>query len=261
MKIIDTHTHLNDDKLYSELDLIIQRAKEAGVEYIFNNADSLDSFERIEEISSKYNNCFSVLGIHPEFADESDEYFYNAYKYIKDNKDHIKAIGEIGLDYHYSKDENYINKQKQRFIEQIRLAKELNLPIVIHSRDAAFDTYNIIKEEKPPKIDLHCYSSSWDIAELYLKLNIDFNIGVGGVITFSNSRVLQEVVSNIHIDNILTETDAPYLAPAPYRGSRNEPSYLPLIIKRIAEIKGLDISSCADILYKNGLRFYGLKGN
>lgn len=257
--IIDTHTHFNDDKIYPFVDDFISRAKEKNVVAIFNNGDSLNSFSRILDLEKRYPSfCYAVLGIHPEFASESDEYFTKAYQTIKDNRDFIYAIGEIGLDYHYSKDSEYVAKQKKRFIEQIRLAKQLNLPIVIHSRDADFDTLNIIKQELPPKLDLHCYSGSVEILKEYLKLPIETHIGIGGVCTFKNAKTIKEVVSFAPIEVLLTETDAPYLAPTPFRGQVNESSYLPYIIKEIAELKSQDYDEVEELLYIQGKEFYGI---
>ncbi len=259
MKIIDTHCHLNDEQLFPIVEEVISRAKGAGVKAIFNNADSLPSFNRILELQERFPSfCYSVLGIHPEYAEKDDAYFEEAYRLIQDNRDKISAIGEIGLDYHYSKEPSYVAKQKQRFIEQIRLAKDLHLPIVIHSRDADFDTLNIIKQELPEKIDLHCFSGSVEILKEYLKLPISFHIGVGGVVTFKNSRVLKEVVQYAPESILLTETDAPYLAPTPHRGERNESCYIPLIIEQIAALKAMDINECSDMLYRQGENFYGL---
>ena len=259
MKIIDTHAHYNDQAIYSIIDEAVSRAKEKEVKAIFNNADSFESFQIIMQLQERYPSFFySVLGIHPEFANKNEEYFLNSYKFIKENVDKISAIGEIGLDYHYSKDEEYVKQQKIRFIEQIRLAKELNLPIVVHSRDADFDTLNIIKEELPPKVDLHCFSGSVEILKEYLKLPISFHIGIGGVVTFKNSRVLKEVVQYAPFNILLTETDAPYLAPTPFRGQRNESCYIPYIIEQIAAIKAIDIEKCASLLYEQGKSFYGI---
>lgn len=257
--IIDTHTHFNDDKIYPLVDEFISRAKEKNVVAIFNNGDSLNSFSRILDLSKRFPSfCYAVLGIHPEFANESDDYFTKSYQVIKENLDSIYAIGEIGLDYHYSKDSDYVAKQKYRFIEQIRLAKELNLPIVIHSRDADFDTLNIIKQELPPKLDLHCYSGSVEILKEYLKLPIETHIGIGGVCTFKNAKTIKEVISYAPIEILLTETDAPYLAPTPFRGQINESSYLPYIIKEIAELKNKNYDEVEELLYKQGKEFYGI---
>ncbi len=258
MRIIDTHCHLNDEKLYPIRDEIINRSKANGVEYFFNNGDSLPSLERILSLSDEFSSCKCVLGIHPEFANENEEYFQKAYQTIRDNRNRIYAIGEIGLDYHYDKNEETKQNQKKRFIEQINLAKELSLPIVIHTRDADFDTLNIIKKELPPKIDLHCYSGSEEILREYLKLPIEVHIGIGGVSTFKNAKTIQNIIIENDENIFLTETDCPYLAPVPHRGETNEPSYLPIIIEKIASLKGIDAEEMSEILYRNGKRFYGI---
>ncbi len=258
MRIIDTHCHLNDEKLYPIRDEVINRSQANGVEYFFNNGDSLPSLERILSLSNEYSSCKCVLGIHPEFANETDEYFVKAYQIIKNNRNRIYAIGEIGLDYHYDKSEETKQNQKKRFIEQINLAKELSLPIVIHTRDADFDTLNIIKKELPPKIDLHCYSGSEEVLREYLKLPIEVHIGIGGVSTFKNAKTIQNIIIENDENIFLTETDCPYLAPVPHRGEMNEPSYLPLIVEKIASLKGIDVEEMSEILYRNGKRFYGI---
>ena len=260
MRIIDTHCHLDDDKLYNISKDVVERAKEAGVIYLFNTADSLPSFERVLKLEESFKGtCYSVLGIHPEFALESDDYFFAAYKEREERKNQIKAIGEIGLDYHYSKEETVVCKQKQRFIEQIRLAKKWNLPIVIHSRDADYDTFQIIKEEKPESIDLHCYSGSSELLDEYLRLPVKMHIGIGGVSTFKNAKTIQRVIKEHDISLFLSETDCPYLAPTPHRGETNEPCYLPLIINQIARLKEKDVEETAEQIYQNGVTFYGRK--
>jgi TatD DNase family protein len=260
MKIIDTHCHLNDEKLYPIVSDVVRRAKEQGVVAVFNNGDSLASFEKILGLQKEFPGfCYSVLGIHPEFASEKEDYFQTAYQQLEAEKREIRAIGEIGLDYHWHKEPEYIADQKKRFIEQIRLAKALDLPIVIHSRDADKDTLDIIKAELPPKIDLHCYSGSYETLREYLRLPIETHIGIGGVLTFTNSRVLKEIVGKADISVFLTETDSPYLAPVPHRGKPNEPGYLPLVLEAISKIWNLPIDETADILYQNGAHFYGLE--
>ena len=260
MKIIDTHCHLDDDKLYNIAEDVVKRAKEAGVTMRFNTADSLPSFQRVLKLEEDFKGtCFSVLGIHPEFACESSDYFSEAYRIREEKRTQIKAIGEIGLDYHYSKEEDIIAKQKQRFIEQIRLAKKWNLPIVIHSRDTDYDTFKIIKEEKPDSLDLHCYSGSSELLDEYLRLPINRHIGIGGVSTFKNAKTIQRVIKEHDVSLFLSETDCPYLAPTPHRGETNEPCYLPLIIKQIARLKEKDVNEIADKIYQNGVLFYGRK--
>lgn len=258
MKYIDCHAHLNDYKLISNLEEIIPLCKEKGCKKVFNNGDSLESLEQILSLSSKYPLfCYSVLGIHPEFATKDKTYFEKSMKIIIDNIKNIKAIGEIGLDYHYDKDEETISKQKELFINQIRIAKKYDLPIVVHSRDASYDTLKIIKEEKPKKVYLHCFSDSLEIFNQYIKLNLDIRFGVGGVLTFKNAKVIKEIVSLNDLKYFLTETDSPYLTPEPYRGKINNPSYIPLVIDKIAEIKNMDKEKVADILFNNGESFYG----
>lgn len=260
MNYIDTHCHLNDEALYPYRDEIINRAKNSGCKALFNNGDSLPSFSRILSIQQEYPDfCYSVLGIHPEFATQSEEYQKEAFDFVLDHREEIKAIGEIGLDYHYDKDEETKKKQKGLFREWIRLAKKLNLPIVVHARDASQDTFEIIKEELPGKVDLHCYSSSYELYREYLKLPIQFHIGIGGVLTFKNAKVLKEVVSEGDLSSFLTETDSPYLAQVPHRGERNEPSYIPLVIQEIARIKEIDEEEVAKTLYENGKQFYGIE--
>ncbi len=258
MKIIDTHSHLNDGRFKNDIDEVVKRALSAGVVKVYNNADSLPSFDDILSLQKRYPTFFrSVLGIHPEFANKDDNYFLKAYQRIKDNLSTISAIGEIGLDYHYDKSPETKERQKKVFIEQIRLAKSLSLPIIIHSRDADFDTLNIIKEEKPNKIDLHCFSGSYEIYKEYMKLPIQVYFGIGGVVTFKNSRVLKEIVEKGDIRHFLTETDAPYLAPTPYRGQRNEPSLIPYVLETISELKNLSLEETYDIIFENGENFYG----
>lgn len=258
MRIIDTHCHLNDERLYSIASEVIERARQNGVEALFNTGDSLDSFFRIAELKERFPDvCHSVLGIHPEYAGETDEYFSKAYSYLREHRSEIEAIGEIGLDYHYQKDEITKNNQKRRFVEQIRLSKELNLPIVIHSRDADYDTYSIVKEERPIRLDLHCYSGSYELLNEYLRLGIDVYIGIGGVSTFKNAKTIQEVITKTDISRFLTETDCPYLAPVPHRGETNEPAYLIYVINRIAELKNMNSEEVSEILFENAKRFYG----
>ncbi len=260
MRIIDTHCHLNDVSYTEDLDSVIEKCRDTGVRACFNTADSLPSFEKILSLAKRYPGFFySVIGIHPEFAMEKDDYFDEAFSFIREHKSEIQAIGEIGLDYHYDKSPKTKERQKEIFIRQIRLAKELSLPVVIHSRDADQDTYEIVRQEKPPVFDLHCYSGSYEMMENYLRLGLDFHIGVGGVLTFKNARVLKEVVSKAPLSILLTETDSPYLTPTPYRGKRNDPSYLPLVIREIAAIHGMDDEACAEILIENAEKFYGIE--
>lgn len=259
-KIIDAHTHLCDNQLFNDREQIIKEAKEENVIYIVNNADCFESFHLIEELHQE-EPIFSksAYGIHPEFANNGKDYLIKSLEYIEQHKDDIVAIGEIGLDYHYSKEEKVKEEQKEYFIEQIRLSKRLSLPIVIHARDAIDDVYKIIKEEKPIRYYLHCYSSSYEEFKLFEKLDIPFKIGIGGVSTYKNAEKIKEIIKKVDISYLLTETDAPYLSPVPFRGKLNKPSYLPYIISNIALLKEMDLKTTSDILFENGVSYYGIE--
>lgn len=258
MKYIDTHCHINDDALFSIREEVISRANEAGCLAVFNNGDSLESFYRIQQIHEEHPEyCFSVLGIHPEYAVKDQAYQEKAFEFVKNHLSSVIAIGEIGLDYHYDKSDETVRKQKEIFRKWIRFAKSYHLPVVVHSRDAAQDTFDIIKEELPEKVDLHCYSGSYELFKEYLKLPLEFHIGIGGVVTFKNAKAIKEIVSQAPIETLLTETDSPYLAPTPHRGERNEPCYIPLVIQEISRLRNEDEEVISQKLLENGERFYG----
>jgi len=258
MKYIDTHCHLNDESLYPDRKEVVLRAKEKGCLAFYNNGDSVESFERILSLAREFPGfCSPVLGIHPEFATREDEYLQKGLEEIEAHAKDIPAIGEIGLDYHYSKDPEVKERQKALFREQIRLANRLSLPVVIHSRDADRDTFDLLREEKPLRTDLHCYSGSVELYEEYLRLPFEVFFGIGGVVTFKNARVLKEVVKKGRETTFLTETDSPFLTPSPHRGERNEPSYIPLILQAIAEIREENVEDVSRQLLENGEHFYG----
>lgn len=255
---IDTHTHINDEKLYIRRDEIISDAIKAGVKIIVNAADSFDSIERIVSISKEYSGiCYPVVGIYPCEAKTYDQMRLD--RIIQANINNILALGEIGLDYHYdlSFEEKVI--QKEVFISQILLAKRYSLPLVIHSRDADMDTFNILQEYgKGLSIDLHCYSGSLELAKQYILEFPNIKFGIGGVITFSNGKRLKRVVEGLDLKYFVLETDAPYLAPTPHRGTLNEPRYIPLIAQKIAEIKNVSLDDVEKITTKNAKELYRL---
>lgn len=226
---IDTHCHLDGiektrrDEIVNSVDGSI----------IISGYDNYSNKEVIELIN-EYGKAYGTIGIHP------DEVMVNSLdeleNLLKDSK--IVGIGEIGLDYHYGK--NNIEKQKEYFIKQIEIARKYNLPIVVHSRDAAQDTYNILKEyASDMKIVMHCFSYSLEMAKKFLELNIKF--GIGGVVTFKNSKNLVEVVKEIPLEYFVLETDSPWLTPEPFRGKLNEPKNIPIIAEKIAEIKEISV--------------------
>lgn len=256
--IIDAHTHINCDELYQERKEIIQRAIDNKVVAVFNTADSLNSFKNIDILQKEYPNyCYGVYGIHPEFASSMN--FTEVEEEIIKRKNIIKAIGEIGLDYHYPINETEKNNQKDIFISQICLAKKLNLPIVIHSRDADKDTFDILCQyAQDMKVYLHCYSWSYEMAKEYIKKIPNIHFGVGGIVTFKNAKKLVEVVEKIDLKYFLTETDAPYLTPVPFRGKQNEPSYLIYVINKISELKNMNEVKVEEILFENAREFFDL---
>lgn len=258
MRIIDTHCHLYDEAFAADLPSVVEKCRLAGVVSAVNNADSLEAFEKILSLQERFPDFFlSALGIHPEFATKEDAYLERAYEEIRLHAADIVAVGEIGLDYHYDRSPETKARQRKVFRDQIRLAKELSLPIVVHSRDADQETFDILREELPPRVDLHCYSGSVELLREYLRLPFRFSIGIGGVVTFKNARVIKEVVKEAPLSSLLSETDAPYLTPTPYRGQRNDPSYLPLVLQEIASLRQQDVEEIGKALHHNAEVFYG----
>lgn len=232
--LTDTHCHLYRE-FYPNIDEVIKSAEENGVNRFISSADSLSSCYEMLELTSKYNNVYVTLGIHPEncFDDVS-----KLEELIKENISNKKviAVGEIGLDYYYGKE----NKEQQIIIleEQLKIAQKYNLPVVIHSREATLDTINILKKYHVRGV-IHCFSGSLETAKEYIKMG--YLIGVGGVITFKNAK-LKEVIQNLKPENILLETDSPFLSPEPFRGKTNEPKNIKIIAEYLANLWHIDLS-------------------
>lgn len=241
--MIDTHCHLdnleNIDEIVNTFDGII----------ITSGYDDKSNL-KVLELVSKYKNVYGTLGIHPEEA--SDEYNLNI---IESNllNPKIVAIGEIGLDYHYIKDNKI--KQQQLFMKQLDLATKYSLPVIVHSRDSISDTYNILSKYKL-KGSIHCFSSSIEMAQSFIKLG--YKIGVGGVITFKNAKKLVNVINKIDIKDILIETDSPYLSPEPYRGKINKPHNVYYVSKKISEIKNIEIKDVINITNQNAKNIFNI---
>jgi TatD DNase family protein len=249
---IDSHCHLSVDD-YDNIDKVINDAKENNVEYLIVSGYDKKSIKEVLDISNKYNNIYLTLGFHPSEADLiKDEDLEKLEEIIKSNKKVI-GIGEIGLDYHWVKD----NKEKQHnlFRKQIALAKKLNLPIVVHSRDAFQDTYDVLKEYNHRGV-MHCFSGNIDNAKMYLDLG--YYLGIGGVLTFKNTN-LKETIKEIPLERILLETDSPYLAPTPYRGEKNEPKYIPIIAKELSDLLNKNIDEISKITTKNTCEIFNIK--
>lgn len=256
-KIIDTHTHLNSEQLYLLREEIYKDCRNKGIEKVINNADSIDSFRVIDELAQEYPTfSYSAIGIFPCEGKVLEEDIASLKKALKEVHN-VVAVGEIGLDYYYGKDDK--EKQQALFKAQIEVAKEFDLPLIIHSRDADEDTFNILMNaDFKNDITLHCYSGSYQLAERYIRNHPNTFFGIGGVLTFKNARRLVEVVEHIDLSHLLLETDAPYLAPVPYRGQMNKPQYTIEVLAKIAEIKKLNIDEVASSIYETSKRVYKL---
>ena len=236
--ITDSHCHLDYSNLYNQLDDVVRRAEYNQVKYLLTICTTLESFEKIKLIVEKYKNIYGTFGIHPH---ESEKYENIDSKFIFELKNKYKkiiGIGETGLDFYYNHSDKKI--QKKSFAEHISAASQLNIPVIVHSRNAETDTYEIIKSEKKNsnlKVLMHCFTGSRDFAKKLIDLNC--YISVSGIITFKNSSELDDTISSIPIENLLVETDSPYLAPIPYRGKPNEPSYIVHTVEKLSQIKNV----------------------
>lgn len=252
MKYIDTHAHYNDEIYNDNLDETLKKCKDAGVEYIVNVGYNLKSSMDSIELTKKYKYIYSTIGIHPQDVDKNKVIdIYDLYTKNKEEK--IVGIGEIGLDYAFVKDNKI--KQEKLFIEQIELANTLKLPIIIHSRDASLDTYNIIKENRPKYGALfHCFSPSDELVRLVL--NENYSVAFGGNITFKRNESFKKYINEIPLKNIVIETDCPYLSPEPYRGKVNSSANLPIICKKLAEYKNKEEEIVSNAVYSNSIDFF-----
>lgn len=252
--IYDTHAHYDDESFDEDRENILKELNENGVKFILNCASSYKSIEKTYKLTKNNNFIYGALGIHPENADEFNDNVESEIINLVKSNDKILFIGEIGLDYYW--DENPSKEvQKEVFRRQMKLAEALNLPVVIHDRDAHGDTLEILKEFPKVKGIVHCFSGSVEFALECIKLG--YYIGVGGVVTFKNAKKLVEVVDKIPIDKILTETDSPYMAPVPNRGKRNKSDYISYIIEKIAQIKNLEPIEVNIVLNDNFKRLIG----
>lgn len=257
MNFTDTHCHLNDKNFSEDLQEVYERAKNFGVNKIINFGSTLDDSAQAIELAEKFSGMFAGVGIHPEEIDNFTENnsAEKIFELAKNKK--VIAIGEIGLDYHWEKDSDRRLLQQKIFIRQLDIARQLNLPVCIHEREAHGDCLKILQNEaKNLRGVLHCFSGSLEMAKIAWKMN--FLIGVDGPVTFKNSAKLPEIIKNAPRDMILIETDAPYLAPAPYRGKRNEPSFLIEIAKKIADIRAENLEDVAEYTSDNAKNLYGI---
>lgn len=256
MRIIDVHAHYEDERFKDDLDDVLKKLKASGVDYIINAGAGIESSKGAVEVAKKYDNIFCTIGIHPEFVDNGENVSDLKKIYVENSKK-IVAIGEIGLDYHYTKENK--EAQKKLFKEQLEFAYEVRLPVQIHSRDASIDTMEVLEstDKKPKKIMFHCFDLNPETAKYILKKG--YSISVGGNITYKRSESAIQVLKDMPLDKIMTETDSPYLAPQSKRGERNNSANIQEVISRLAEIKEMDKEELAKILYDNAINFYNLK--
>lgn len=255
---IDTHVHLNADQYDEDLNEVIDRALENNVTKMIVIGFDRKTIERAMELAEKYEFIYAVVGWHPVDAiDCTDEDL----KWIEELAAHEKvvAIGETGLDYYWDKSPKEI--QHEVFRKQIRLAKKVQLPIIIHNREATEDVLRILKEEDAQTVGgvMHCFGGSVETARESIAMN--FMISLGGPVTFKNAKKPKEVAEAIELEHLLIETDAPYLAPHPYRGKRNEPSYVPLVAEEIARLKDISVEEVAEATTRNAEQFFKLTNN
>lgn len=256
-ELFDTHAHYDDEAFDEDREEILRSLPEKGIARVVNVGSSLASCRRTAELAEKYDYIYAAIGVHPSETGELEE---NSLDWIRQQCQMEKcvAVGEIGLDYYW--DEPDRETQKKWFVRQLHLARELGKPVIIHSRDAARDTVDILTSEKAEDIGgvIHCYSYTKETARAFLDMG--FYFGIGGVLTFKNARKLKEAVEYIPLERIVLETDCPYLAPAPNRGKRNSSLNIPYVVSAMAQIKGVEEETVRQAAWKNALALYRLEG-
>ena len=253
--IFDTHAHYDDDAFDEDRDALLAGMQEAGVESIVNIGASMASSKRSLELAKKYSFIYAAVGVHPDEVGElNEEKLQQLREWSMHEK--VKAIGEIGLDYYWDKEGHDL--QKHWFMRQMELAHERKLPMIVHSREAAKDTLDMVTAAKPLNLSgiIHCYSYSVEQAREYL--NMGYYLGIGGVLTFKNAKKLKEVAEYAPLSQIVLETDCPYLAPVPFRGKRNDSSKLRYVAEELAAIKQVSVEEVIRMTTENGKKLYGI---
>lgn len=252
--IFETHAHYDDEQFDLDREELLSSMPEQGVGTIVNVSATYESCRRVVDLVQKYPFMYAAVGIHPDEVGSLNEERFAALKELC-GREKVVAVGEIGLDYYWDNESHDL--QKEWFIRQLDLARGQGLPVLIHSREAAADTMEIMKEHgQGLRGVIHCYSYSKEQAKEYVKMG--YYIGVGGVVTFKNARKLKETVEEIPLTSIVLETDCPYLAPVPFRGKRNNSSYIKYVAEEIAEIKGISYEAVVEQTEKNARDLYNL---
>ncbi len=257
MNIFDTHAHYDDDAFDEDREELIASMKSNNISLVMNVGASIRTTMDTVGLTKQYDFIYGAAGVHPSETEElEDEENYKRLKMcVAENK--IKAIGEIGLDYYWDTPSKEI--QKKHFERQLEIAREYKKPVIIHSRDAAADTLDMMKTLSARDLGgiIHCFSYGVEMARQYLDMG--FYLGIGGVLTFKNAKKLKEVVEYAPLDRLVIETDSPYLSPEPYRGKRNNSLYLPYVVSEMARLKNIDEEDIANTTFDNGLRVYGIQ--
>ncbi|MBQ8182691.1 MAG: TatD family hydrolase [Clostridia bacterium] len=250
--IFDSHAHYTDKAFDDDRKIMLDSLTESGICGVINCGADIESSVFSVELAKEYPFIYAACGVHPEEVDDLPEKYIQTLRKMLQNQKCV-AVGEIGLDYYWRKDNKEL--QKKVFEEQLCLAKELNLPVIIHDREAHEDTLEILKKHKPKGV-LHCFSGSAETAKEVLKLGM--YIGLGGALTFKNARKAVEVAEILPLDRLLLETDCPYMAPVPMRGKRNFSGYIPYVAEKVAEIKGIDPQTVLDVTAENTRTLFGI---
>ena len=250
--LFDTHAHMDDRAFDADREALLASLPEQGIALVMNPGCSLESSRNVDALTRAYDYIYGAVGSHPDAADEVNEAVLAEYTALCKQNPKIKAIGEIGLDYHYEDIPRQI--QKQAFRAQMALARELDLPVIVHEREAHEDGMKIVEEFPEVKGVFHCYSGSAEMAKWLV--NRGWYIGFTGVLTFKNARKAVEVAASIPLDRIVLETDCPYMAPEPFRGKRNDPGKLCRMAEKLAQIRGISVEEAERITLENGKRLY-----
>ena len=256
--LIDTHAHVNFDNYKTRLGEVFQNAKNNEVDYMILPGVEVSKWDEIIDFVEKYDNVYGAIGVHPSELEGFDD---TAIKKMSELLKHpkIKAVGEVGLDYYWEKDEIIHQKQKDIFIQQIKLANEAQKTLIIHERDAHKDAFDILKEYADPNLNIvmHCFSGSSEFMKECVKQG--WYIALGGIVTFKNAQKPKEVAKEVPLEKLLVETDCPYLTPHPHRGEENEPSYVKFVAQEIANLKGLSLEQIAEATTKNALKVFNIE--
>ena len=251
--IFDTHAHYCDSAFDEDREQVLGSLQEKGIKYVTLASSSVEDTKENSKLSRKYDYIYCAAGVHPESVDPTPVNYPDIIADTVRDNPKVRAVGEIGLDYHYEGFDR--EKQKELFCRQLELAQELKLPVIVHSRDASADTLEILKKYRPQGV-VHCFSGSAETASEIIKLGM--YIGFTGVLTFKNAKKALKALEEVPMDRLLLETDCPYMAPVPFRGKRCDSSMIPYTAEKAAEIKGISVQEMLDATCRNGMEFYSI---